>query len=163
MLASSWAQIYCLYIRLSSKNRKKKIKKREFSKKGWVLSDHPGDRNLPKGYTEYFIPDTSSPLECQPGSLMLRAAPAKHRPPDGTNTLDGFPLVCELLSHRPMATILPKWAEQQEKREDLCLRKSQWCCCDLPKHSHCPAHSVRTKQASRQIADSSKKLCCEVV
>lgn len=117
MLASSWAQIYCLYIRLSSKKQKKK--KREFSRKGWVLSDHLGDRNLPKGYTEYFIPDTSSPLECQPGSLMLRAAPAKHRPADGTNTLDGFHL-CVNFCHTDPWPLFYKSELSNRRKEKTC-------------------------------------------
>lgn len=49
LLASSWAPIYSLYIRLPSQNRKKWVHQKRV-----VLSDHLGARNVPKRYTESF-------------------------------------------------------------------------------------------------------------
>lgn len=112
MLASSWAQIYSLYIRLPSQNRRKRVQQKRM-----VLSDRLGARNLPKRYTEYFLPDTSSPLGSQTALLTLRAAPSKRRPANGMNTLNGIHLCVKFLSHGSMATFLPSESSNRRKEK----------------------------------------------
>lgn len=143
MLASSWATIYSLYIRLSSQNKTKQ-KESSAEKDGFIW---PPGRQKPAQEVHwifhlwYFISTRIPARLAHAQSCIIQTQTYWWN-----EHTWWYPLVCELFvtwAHGQISTKV-NWATGEKKRE-LCLRDSEWCCSDLPKHSHCPAHSVRTK------------------